>query len=105
MISFARLLLALAAAILVAAIVVAIPQAPLFESFAGVAADPWGFVGLVDLYVGFLIFAIVLFLVERPSHAFLWFLALMLLGNIVSAAWLIWRLPLLHRRLARPPAD
>ena len=53
---------------------------------------PWGIVTLVDLYLGFVMFALVIGLVERswPSRLF-WILPIFVLGNVWSALWLILR--------------
>lgn len=95
-----RALLVLLAAGLLVAIVEAFTTAAFFASFAEVAADPWGFVGLLDLYLGFVVFAVLLVLLE-PSRglALLLVVATFLLGNLVSLIWLAWRLPLLVRRM------
>lgn len=69
-------------------------------SFAAIAADPWGIVSLADLYLGFFLFAGLVFLVDgtKPS-SFAWIIALMFLGNVLSVVWVVLRLPLLARRL------
>ncbi|MXN65909.1 DUF1475 domain-containing protein [Stappia sp. GBMRC 2046] len=72
--------------------------APFWESFGAVAANPWGFVGLADLYLGFLVAAIVIAVVEHSRiSAAAWIVALFFFGNIASALWLALRL----RRLIR----
>ena len=69
-------------------------------SFAAIIADPWGIVSLADLYLGFFIFAAFVFLVDgvRPA-SFAWVIALMFLGNILSALWLVLRWRTLVSRL------
>lgn len=71
------------------------------ESFTAIAADPWGIVSLADLYLGFLIFAVFVFLVDgaRPA-SFAWVIALMFLGNVLAVIWLVLRWPVLVRRLS-----
>lgn len=88
-----RVALAAAALVLAALIVRAMAQASFGASFAAIAADPWGLVTLVDLYLGFLFAAAVVALVERPLAAAGWIVALLVLGNVVSAVWLALRLP------------
>lgn len=75
--------------------------APFWESFGAVAANPWGLVGLADLYLGFLVSAVVIALVEgNRISAATWIVALFFLGNIASAIWLALRLRRLIRRAA-----
>jgi hypothetical protein len=72
------------------------------DQFGVIAALPWGVVSLADLYVGFLLFAIVVFLTERSFvTAALWAAPVFLLGNIWAAFWFAIRLPDLARRLAK----
>lgn len=96
-----RAVVAIAAAILVATIIWAFGERPFGESFAVISADPWGIVTLIDLYLGFGLFAIVIAVTERRLlPAAIWIVPLFLLGNAVAAAWLIFRLG----RLAARPA-
>ena len=85
---------------LAALIVWASMNANFGASFAAIAADPWGIVSLADLYLGFFLFAGLVFLVDgiKPS-SFVWVVALMFLGNVLSVVWVVLRLPLLARRL------
>ncbi|MBU6406129.1 MAG: hypothetical protein KGS44_03180 [Alphaproteobacteria bacterium] len=64
---------------------------------------PWGQVAMADLYVGFVLFAVVIGLTEKSwvSAAF-WIAPLFFLGNVWSAVWLVVRLPDLAARLSRP---
>jgi hypothetical protein len=67
---------------------------------------PWGIVTLADLYLGFALFAVVIFMAERSwLSAALWSLPLPFLGNIWAAVWLVLRLPSLIRRLNRPDLE
>ncbi len=67
---------------------------------------PWGVVTLVDLYLGFVLFAVVIFLAERSWLAgALWSIPLFFLGNIWAALWLVLRLPSLARRINRPDLE
>jgi hypothetical protein len=67
---------------------------------------PWGVVTLMDLYIGFVLFAIIVFLTERSwIAALLWALPVFVLGNVWSAVWLALRLPALVRRLRSDVAD
>ncbi|MGE3248884.1 MAG: hypothetical protein AB7J28_12075 [Hyphomonadaceae bacterium] len=76
----------------------------LIQQFGVIASLPWGVVSLVDLYVGFLLFAALVFIVERSWWAaILWALPVFVLGNIWAALWFVLRLPLLIEKLARAP--
>lgn len=73
------------------------------ESFARVAADPWGLVSLADLYLGFVLFGAIVLLHDGVRAASLgWLVALMVLGNLVAAVWLVLRWPSLAARLRAP---
>jgi hypothetical protein len=67
---------------------------------------PWGVVSLVDLYVGFVFFTIIIFLAERSwLAAVMWSLPIYVLGNVWVAVWLVVRLPSLARRINRPDLE
>jgi predicted membrane-bound dolichyl-phosphate-mannose-protein mannosyltransferase len=75
----------------------------IFEQGGVLLTLPWGVVAMVDLYVGFAFFAIIVFLTERSLIAgLLWALPIFVLGNIWTAVWLLFRLPRLADRLSRP---
>lgn len=96
-----RVLFAGLGLVLVALIVWASLNASFGESFAAITADPWGIVSLADLYLGFFIFAAFVFFIDGPRPAsFAWVIALMFLGNVLAALWLVLRWPLLVRRLS-----
>lgn len=86
-----RIAFALAALALLGLIVWAFGQAPFWDSVARVVADPWGLVMLGDLYAGFLATTALFFIVERRGIAVGLFIALMVLGNVVTLLWLAWR--------------
>ncbi|WP_018699978.1 hypothetical protein [Amorphus coralli] len=69
-------------------------EAPFLASFGAIISDPWGIVALADLYLGFVLFGLVIALTE-PSRpvAVLLIAALFVLGNVVAAIWLVvrWR--------------
>jgi hypothetical protein len=96
-----RACLLLAAAALLALILWAAATASFGASFAAIASDPWGLVTLADLYLGFLMIAVVIALVERPLPAALWIVAALVLGNVVAAAWLALRLGRIAPELRR----
>jgi hypothetical protein len=73
------------------------------DQFAVVTTLPWGIAALVDLYVGFVLFATLVFLTERSWFiAALWAAPVFVLGNIWAALWFVVRLPHLARQLSRP---
>lgn len=64
---------------------------------------PWGVAMLSDLYIGFLLFATLVFLTERSwLVAALWALPVFILGNIWAALWFVIRLPHLAKQLSKP---
>jgi hypothetical protein len=75
----------------------------LFEQGGAIMALPWGTVAMADLYLGFLLIAVVIFLAERSwVIALLWCAPLPVLGNVWAVVWLIVRLPYLAKQLTRP---
>jgi len=73
------------------------------DQFGVVTTLPWGIGALADLYIGFALFAVIVFLAERSwLNALLWALPIFVVGNIWTAVWLVARLPSLARRLNRP---
>lgn len=64
---------------------------------------PWGVATLADLYVGFLLFAVLVFLTERSwLVAALWAAPVLVIGNIWAALWFVIRLPHLAKQLSKP---
>jgi len=64
---------------------------------------PWGVATLADLLVGFVLFAVLVFLTERSwVVALLWAAPVLLLGNIWAALWFVIRLPLLAKAISKP---
>ncbi len=97
-----RILVAAGGAALIAAIIWAMgaDDRGLGPVLAEMLGEPWSVVTLIDLYLGFLIAAIVIFLFERNLLlALVWALPTFALGNFWVAAWLAWRLPEIARRL------
>lgn len=90
-----RIIFVAAALALGGAIAWASGSGSLFDSVARVVADPWGVVMLADLYAGFLAATALFFLFERFGTALALFVALMVLGNVVTLLWLAargWRM-------------
>lgn len=78
--------------LLVAAILIASNHGNVLAGLRHLIADPWGVVTLLDLGVGLLFVAVWLALVEpSPWRAAVWIIALFLLGNVVTLAYLLCR--------------
>lgn len=74
-----------------------------FDQLGVFTTLPWGIAGLADLYVGFLLFAVLVFLTERSVVvAALWAAPVFILGNIWAALWFVIRLPHLAKQLSKP---
>lgn len=71
--------------------------------FAGVAylfSNPWGVMTSADLMLGLVLFSFVIYFNElSKGHAALWIGVVFLLGNVVSAVYLIKSLPMLASKL------
>lgn len=90
------------AALLAFAIVWAMGEKAIGESFSAMIRDPWGVVTLIDLYSGFIAFALVMAFFEKPWVAIVLFALLCVLGNVVSLGWLAFRgLGLIRHAAAR----
>lgn len=78
--------------LLVAAILIASGHSHVLAGLRHVSADPWGVVTLLDLGIGLLFVAVWLALVEpSPWRAAVWIIALFVLGNVVTLAYLLSR--------------
>ncbi|MEM9618220.1 MAG: hypothetical protein AAF936_09690 [Pseudomonadota bacterium] len=72
------------------------------EVLAAMVSDPWTVVTFLDLYLGFLIAAGVIFLFEKNKLvAAAWAIPIFFLGNIWTVAWFVIRLPALRARFER----
>ncbi len=70
--------------------------------FAAITAMPWGQVSLVDLYLGFLVYAVFVWLVEdKLTTKLLWALPVFALGNAWSLIWVAVRWDKIIARLGR----
>lgn len=71
------------------------------ESFAAITSDPWGIVSLADLYLGFILAAVLVWILE-PSRplALAVIVPTFFLGNIVPGLWLAARLPMIVSRVS-----
>ena len=89
---FIRIALVAAALALTATIIWAAFNAPFWASFGYITANPWGVVTLVDLYSGFLVASILIWLIEpRKELAASVVIFTLVLGNIITLIWLAWR--------------
>ncbi len=83
---------ALGFALLSGSIIWAFGAAPFWPAVSQIVANPWGVVTLIDLYLGFFIFAIVIARFEPNRGVAVALIAAMpVLGNVVALAWLVWR--------------
>ena len=65
----------------------------LSEAVGWLVSEPWGVVSLIDLYLGFVLIAILIWVFEpNKLIALVFILPLPVLGNVWSAVWLAWRL-------------
>ncbi|MCR9129249.1 MAG: hypothetical protein NXI12_06980 [Alphaproteobacteria bacterium] len=90
-----RILSALGGLILAAAIVWAILTAgqSLSEAVAWLTSEPWGVVSLIDLYLGFFLIGVAIWLFEPNKAIAVAFIApLPFLGNVWAAIWFAWRI-------------
>lgn len=56
-------------------------------------AERWGIVTLLDLYGGFLVTSIWIAVLERRTRRVIpWIIGILLLGNLVTALYVLWRL-------------
>lgn len=63
-------------------------------------AEPWGIVTLADLYLGFVLAAGIIIVLEPHRMAgILWGVSVIILGNVITAAWIVFRLPGVLARL------
>jgi hypothetical protein len=68
--------------------------------FAAITAMPWGQVTLADLYLGFFIYGLAVWLVETDlKQKLLWALPILVLGNAWSLIWVAVRWHKIRERL------
>lgn len=73
------------------------------DQFNVIVTLPWGIATLADLFIGFILFATLVFVVERSwIAAVFWAAPVFVLGNIWAALWFVVRLPYLAKQLAEP---
>lgn len=97
-----RILFAAGGIVLAALIVWAAMTAgqSLSEAVAWLVSGPWGVVTLADLYLGFAILAVLIWVLEPDTRiALIFILPLPLLGNVWAALWIVLRLRAVAGRL------
>lgn len=94
-----RGLVAILGAAFVAMIVWAATQSDFWAAVDLITSDPWGQVTLADLYLGFVLTAVVIAAFERSWMAVIWIAPLPFLGNAWAVIWFVVRWPELVRRL------
>jgi len=90
-----RILSALGGLALLALIVWAVLTAgqSLTEAIAWLVSEPWGVVSLFDLYLGFFLIAVLIWVLEpNKAIALAFILPLPVLGNVWAAVWVAWRI-------------
>ena len=78
-------------ALLAGLIVWASLEKNVLEIFKVMWAERWGIVTLLDLYLGFLIVGAWIVVLEGKKSV-PWIVAMMLLGNFATAAYVLWRI-------------
>ena len=95
--------LALLAVVLWAAFAMQDLHGTFLDQFAVLTTLPWGVATLAELFVGFVLFAVLVFLTERSwLVAALWAAPVFIVGNIWAALWFVIRLPHLAKQLSKP---
>ena len=71
-------------------IVAALNTGSIFTAGSRIAAEPWGFVTLIDLYLGFVaVGGLVVWREQSLRRAWPWLAGLLLLGNLATALYVI----------------
>ncbi|MCG8669999.1 MAG: DUF1475 domain-containing protein [Pseudomonadales bacterium] len=93
MTSATRLCIYLTALLLITltgALIYAITKGDFATSGPILFGSPWGIMTIVDLYAGFLLFAMFIYATHKDTFkASLWVVTLMLLGNMIACVYLI----------------
>ncbi len=87
-----RIVFAVPGIALTAAIAWAWGKADFWTAIMQVGENPWGVVTFIDLYAGFILTGVIIAAIERwKPWAFAMLVLSFALGNIVFAAWGVWR--------------
>lgn len=98
-----RVLLGLIGLMLAGVIVWAFAAGDFAAASAWLSGEPWGIVTLFDLYLGFLLSAVVIAVMERHWTAALWIAPIPVLGNVWTVVWFVTRFPVLVARWRHQP--
>jgi hypothetical protein len=103
----AKALIALAGAAFAATLGWAVVAGDFLQEGAVLLSLPWGIVTLADLYLGFLLYAVLVFAVERSKlAAAFWALPIFVIGNLWAVIWIVVRWKMLLARLkGEPPSS
>ena len=83
-------IVALGALYLAAMIVSALGSESLLVAGPKIAQDPWGWVTIVDLYLGFLLAGAFVVVREKQARRYLpWLVGIFCLGNLVTAVYVL----------------
>ncbi|HMQ57020.1 MAG TPA: hypothetical protein PKE65_00555 [Rhizobiaceae bacterium] len=93
-----RIAIAIGGLALAGAIVWAMMTGSFGEAGAWLTSDPWGIVTLGDLYLGFVIAAVLIAQLETGWRRLFWIAPIFVLGNVWTALWIVLRLPALWHR-------
>ncbi|MEO0497130.1 MAG: hypothetical protein AAF141_07125 [Pseudomonadota bacterium] len=95
-----RIIAAIGGLILAVAIFWAFGVEPFWDGVEVVTSSPWGQVTLIDLYLGFVLHAVLIFIFERDTlQKLIWVLPIFFLGNVWTAIWFVLRAPQIVARL------
>ena len=98
-----RIVLAILGLTLVGLIAWAISGQTFMSEGAWLVSHRWGIVSLADLYLGFILIGVLIWLFEpNKLIALVFILPLPFLGNIWSVIWVIWRVPGLIKAQKQP---
>lgn len=76
------------------------------EAISWLISEPWGVVSLIDLYLGFFLIAVLIWLLEpNKMIALAFIIPLPFLGNVWAAVWFAWRLAVVIRGRVATPTD
>jgi hypothetical protein len=104
MTKFLRPILTFLAVAFVAMIIWASFRGDFGAEFGAITNMPWGRVSLVDLYLGFLLYALAVWAIEdKLSAKLFWALPIVVLGNAWSLIWVAVRWDTILARLGRGP--
>jgi len=80
------------ALLIIVGITLAWRESSLASGWAALTSNPWGWVTLLDLYAGLVFVAAwIAATLRRPGPVLGWALALLLLGHLATALYILWR--------------